>query len=383
MLLPVLAGLLLVTVVGSFLLGLVSFHSHVGYFAPAFTADGQSIVVVERSTRGIAWGLGWEFFTPPANARAVSDELRVLRVSLDGHRIEELERWSGSPIVGRTLHEYRGRLFTYLGAGLRPQPDGSLQYGFQLSLTRVPSSELHQLHGTWSPSRTRRLRGEWDRSPFAVVYSSEPILRGARELFELPGTEAFPAAIALLDHDRRQIEIVIAAPDYARLYPKGPPFDKLMETSRKADSDFAQELERVARERQARYLVKGTPLTEAMLKADRDLQEMGYLPKPARWIATLADSHGLASLSELPRFEIAQEEFDVGLMQDIARAIAQPGVEVDKAERSYTTHRDFPNSRRVNETLEYGATEILVGHQGRLFHLRLLPVTESTRRPKH
>jgi hypothetical protein len=363
-----------------FVFRLVTLQRHVGYFAPAFSPDGSSVVLVERRARGIAWGLGWEFFTPPAHAYTLSDELRLMRVSLDGSNVEILEQWASTPVVGRTLEQYRGRLFNHLGASLQPQADGSIGYGFELALPRVPSSEVHQLLGTWSLAPSQRQRGEWDRSARKVVAGSEPVILGERELFALRGPEAFPSAVAVLDHTSKQIRIVIAAPVYESIYPNGPALDELMQISRKADHDRVQAIMRIQREREALYQSQGMLPGAAILKADRDLRDLGYFGKPPRWVARRLATADLGAASATPRFDIDEMEFKVGLMQDIAKAIAQPGVEIDWDGGRYITHRDYPNAGRLNAVLEKGATELVIGYRGDAYLLTLLPRTEAEKK---
>jgi|GEM_PF-1907701 len=376
----IIGAALLAALIALFLLQLVTLQRHAGYFAPAFSPDGKSVVMVERRTRGFAWGLGWEFFTPPAHARALSDELRLLRVSLDGSNVEILERWPSTPVVGRTLQQYRGRLFNPLGASLRPQADGSISYGFELALPRVPASEVHQLHGAWSLDSSQRQRGEWARTPNKVIAGSEPVILGERELFALRGPEAFPAAIALLDHATKRIRIVIAAPVFDSIYPNGPALDELMQVSRKADHDRVQAIARIQREREALYLSQGMLPGAAILQADRDLRDLGYFGKPPRWVARRLSAAGATTPSTTPRFDIDEMEFKVGLMQDIAKAIAQPGAEIDWDSGRYITHRDYPNAGRLNAALEKGATEIVIGYRGDAYLLTLLPRTEAEKK---
>jgi hypothetical protein len=376
----IIGAALLAALLALFFFRLVTLERHVGYFAPAFSPDGKSVVVVERRTRGISWGLGWEFFTPPAYARGLSDELRLMRVSLDGSKVEILERWSSTPVVGRTLQQYRGRLFNHLGASLRPQANGSIGYGFELALPRVPTSEVHQLHGMWSLDSSQRQRGEWDRSAGKVVAGSEPVILGERELFALRGPEAFPSAIALLDHATKQIRVVISAPVYESIYPNGPMLDELMQVSRKADHDRVQAITRIQREREALYQSQGMLPGAAILRANRDLRDLGYFGKPPRWIARRLTAADVAAASSTPRFDVDEMEFKVGLMQDIAKAIAQPGVEIDWDGGRYITHRDYPNAGKLNGALEKGATEIVVGYRGDAYLLTLLPRTEAEKK---
>jgi hypothetical protein len=373
-------AVVLIAAAGALIVGLVSFDSRVGYFGPAFSADGSAVVVVERRTRGIVWGLGWESFTPPTNVRVMADELRLLRIPLYGGAATVLESWSTTPVVGRTLQQYRGRLFNQLGASLRTQPDGAIEYGFEFALPRIPTAELHQLHGVWSSDAARRRRGAWDGAAHAVVGLSEPVIHGELELFALRGPEAFPSAIALLEHASRQIRIVIAAPAFASTYPHGPSRDELMQVSRKADHDRVQAMTRIQREREALYQSQGALPGEATLKAYRDLRDLGYFGKPPRWVARRLTAVEVTATSTTPRFDVDEMEFKVGLMHDIAQAIARSGVEVDRDVGRYITHRDFPNAGRLNAVLEKGATEVVIGYRGDAYLLTLLPRTEAEKK---
>jgi hypothetical protein len=268
-------------------------------------------------------------------------------------------------------------MFNHLRAGLRPLADGSIDYGFEFALPRIPASEVHQLHGVWSLDTARRKRGDWGRAPYAVLGLSEPVIAGERELFELPGPEGFPAAVAMLDHARKQVRIVIAAPDYDARYPKGPSIDQLMAVSRKADHDRLMAMKRIQQEREALYRSQGMLPNDATLKSYRDLQELGFLSRPPRWVAQRIGAAELASMSSAPRFDIDEMEFKVGLMSDLAQAIAQPGAEIDQHMGRYITHRDYPNAARLNEVLERGATELVIRYRGEDFHLRLLPRVEA------
>lgn len=361
------------------LLRLVTFEQHIGYFAPAFSADGRSAFLVERTTSGISWGLGWEFFTPPASVRAFSDTVRLQQLDLASGNVSTLETWNGSPIVGHTLPQYRGRLFNHLSVALRPRPDAAVEYALELALPRVPTAEVHQLRGVWAGD-TRRQRGEWDTAPFAAVGASEPVIDGARELFALPGPESFPAALALLDHSDRSIHVLLRGPAYARQYPDGPALETLMTVSRKADYDHVQQMNRIKAERVAAYRAQGLSEGEALLRAGRDLRDLGFYPKPQRWVATVPDAAQLPTYAKLARLDLDEMETKVGLFPDLERAMAAPGTEVDKGFSRYIRHRDYANSERLNALLDAGTRELLIAHGGRVYHFQLLPQENATRR---
>jgi hypothetical protein len=366
------AGVLLLLAAAVLLLRLVTYERHTGYFGPAFSRDGRSVFYVERHTTGISWGLGWEHFTPPASVRALSDTLRLQRLDLAESRVRTLETWQGSPVLGRTLAQYRGRLFVYLNASLRPQAEGSVQYALELALPRIPTSEFHQLRGVWREGGGSQ-RGEWTAGQSFSSGGSEPVIDGERELFVLSGPESFPAALLLLDHADRSIRVLQRSPAYAGRYPDGPQLAALMEVSRKADHDRVQDVNRIQRERVAAYRRQGASEGEALLRAGRDLRDLGFYPRPQRWVAVLLDARAVAHRASLPRVDIAKMEIKVGLFPDLDEAMRSPGTEVDKAMGRYLRHRDFGTSERLNALLEAGNSELLVGYADRVYHFRLLP----------
>lgn len=236
-----------------------------------------------------------------------------------------------------------------------------------------------KLRGVWDGD-TRRQRGEWRAEPFAAVNASEPVIDGERELFALPGPESFPAALVLLDHSDRSIHVLLRGPAYARRYPDGPALETLMTVSRKADYDHVQQMNRIQEERVATYRAQGLGEGKALLRTGRDLRDLGFYPKPQRWVATLLDAAQLATYARLPRLDIDEMEIKVGLFPDLERAMAAPGTEVDKGFSRYIRHRDYANSDRLNALLDADTRELLIGHGGRVYHFQLLPQENAPRR---
>src|SRR5437773_3577114 len=103
-------------IVAAWFLGLVSWETHEGYFDPAFSPDGRYVYTVARQTTGVTWGPGWEFFSPPAHAWLIADRVRLARIDVASARVEVLEEWPATPLVRRTIREYRGRIFATMRA---------------------------------------------------------------------------------------------------------------------------------------------------------------------------------------------------------------------------------------------------------------------------
>jgi hypothetical protein len=248
-----------------------------------------------------------------------------------------------------------------------------------MALPRVPTSEIHQMRGLWREGGGRR--GRWGVAPGGGIGGSEPVISGERELFTLPGPEGYPAALILLDHADRSMRVLRAGPAYAARYPDGPQLAALLEVSRKADHDELQELKRVRSGLIATFLAQGLGEGEAILRADRELRDLGFYPKPRRWVATALGSTEAAAYAALPRLQVDEMEIKVGLLSDIAGAMAAPGTEVDKNFGRYHRHRDYDSGEKLDALLEAGVSELLVERAGRLYHLRLLPDAPASRGP--
>jgi hypothetical protein len=331
---------------------------------------------VEREARGVSWGLGWEFFTPPAHLLVLSDVARLRRLDLASGRAATLEAWGRSPLVGRAVSTYRGRLFVHLDVVLRPQADGAVEYGLGLSIPRVPRSEVHTLRGVWADD-ARRSRGGWSAGGH-VAGPSEPVVHGDRELFTRPGRESFPAAIVELDHADSSVRVLVRAPGARRADTKPPPLPELLAVSRKPDFDRVRAMIALERERVDAYQRAGASEGEAMLRAGRDLRDAGYYPKPERWIASPLSAARRSAHANVPRVDIDPMEIRVGLFPDLEEAMASPGVEVDRF-GTYLRHRDYATSERLNALLQAGTRELVIAVEDRAFLFRLLPAEPASR----
>ncbi|WP_151702208.1 hypothetical protein [Nitrincola alkalilacustris] len=360
----ILAVVLTVMLVGLWWLGLFGLKTQQGYFGAVFSPEGEQIYFVERRTSGMHWGMGWEHFSPPAWARVSRDSFMLQRLDLNSGEITTLERWQDSPLLGKTLRQYRGRLYSSLRVALEAEEDG-VRYKMGIALPRQPVSERFQLQGYWRESDSSR--GSWQPASSSSPGLGTPRILAERELFELPGEESFPAAILAYDHSQQSWTLLATTL-------KQPPSDaaltSLLQSSGKSRHDHQQTLARLQQQRLAIHREQGMSESDALLATYRDLSEMGYFPKPRRWVATLVTK---STSSALPVLEISEAEFQVGLMSDIAQALAEPGREVDKLPGLYVQHRDYDTSLRLNELMAAGNVEFEVWIGERHYHLQLLP----------
>jgi len=117
-------------------------------------------------------------------------------------------------------------------------------------------------------------------------------------------------------------------------------------------------MERTYADQVARGRAEGLNEGAAMLKAGKEMERLGYYPKSPTIVA-----HREACGT--PVFRISDEEFRVGLFQDIERAIQHPDEEVDKG-GEYVLHQQYDTSRQVNAFLSEhrNAVFFVEGHGG-------------------
>ena len=189
-------------------------------------------------------------------------------------------------------------------------------------------------------------------------------LHGELEVLAIPGEELMPCAVAVVGRNDARARPLVQTPLCRKRYPAGLGPDELRPISRRADIERAEKVRTtyaalVERGRQA-GLAEGA----AMLAAGKEMSRLGLYPKTTSLVAT-----GAACTSASPLFRIVDAQFDAGLFQDIAQAIASPGEEVDKSMGAYVTHRDYTTSREINEFLDAGNSVFFVEARGRCWSL--------------
>ena len=347
-------------------LKLATWESHDGFFGPAFSPDGRFIYAVERRTSGVTWGPGWEFLTPPARAWVVTDRIRLIRVDTASRRVDVLREWASSPIVRLTIEEYRGRMFLPLQVAIRPEAS-RVRYAIQLSIPRVPASETYGITGVWEAATNGGDRGEWQPGGGSGPTVSEPVLAGDTEVFAVRGPEMFPSALVLLDHRTSTVRTVVYTRAYTTEHPHGVAIEELLAVSRKPQRDREVAFAAKYQERLAAHRAEGLREGDAILRSYRDLEDLGYLQRTPRLVAREAS----AADGSAPRFDIADAEMASGVFNDIEHAIESPGAEIEKSSGAYIIHRDYDNSRKLNEFLAAGGRVFMIHYRGKLYRLEI------------
>jgi len=348
-------------------IGLVTFQRNEGVFAPVYGPDRRYVYYVARHTAGVTWGMGHEFFSAPANGYAWSDTVSLRRVTIAGGAVEVLESWPETPIKRRVVRNYQSGMFEHLRAQLRVRDDGAVHYRIAMSVTRVPASESYRIAGAWRETGAAE-RGEWEPGHAGISGYDEWPLHGDSEVMAIPGPAAFPPAIVVFDHATGVIEVLVEGCKFDREYPDGVARELVESRSHRAAILRIREMERVHAELTAKYLADGLMSNDAALRVIDDMKRLGYYPKSPYLTARAV---GADEVSEVPLFDITEREMQSGIFEDIRRAVADPGAEVEKSMGTYVTHQDYTNSARLNAYLDSGGTVFRVRHMGEVFELKL------------
>jgi len=342
-------------------IGLYSYERHSGFFAPVWDASGRTAFVLRRETHGFVWGLGWEFFSPPASSYVVSDRFALLRVSPDGKDPDVLAHWSGSPLAGRVTQHYRGRIFNTLSARLDPSDDG-IRVRVRMNIPRVPSSEIWSVDATWKPQE--KFGPHWrENAPGGGLAGSEAALKAGRELMTVPGRESFNAAVAMVDAGG-SYSILIENGRFKALYPTGVPAALIADRSRRKQIEKVRDFRRVQSELVSRFMSEeGLSEGDATLRAYDEMEKLGYLPRKPRIVAMPIQQ----APANLRVFDIPGRYLDAGLFQDIAEAIKAPGTAVKTGLGSYLAYNQDGLGPRLRAFREAGGNRFAVRIEGRLF----------------
>lgn len=352
----VLLVLLFLIVAALWLTGLVGYHSQTGYFAPLFSKDGRTIYVIRRSASAAAFGFGYEFWTPPAVVFVRQDRHALLAISVQDGTVTELMRFPPSPLSNSRLHAYRTSLMGSASAHLRW--DGP-RLAVDVAVTRhdQPLSRTFSLRGAWEPSTRRFTPAPVWRDATITAGGLEPEqLSGPLEVIAVPGEAGFPCAVVTVHRDTAAVRTLLATSACRAKYRHDITRGDIGSLEYRADIERSVTIARTYRELVANGIAAGDTEGAAMLKASKSMERLGYFPRSPTLSATATPcpsgerrpGDGTAGDGV---FEISDEEFKVGLFQDIEAALARPGEEVDKDIGGYILHSRFDTSRRLNEYL--------------------------------
>jgi len=211
---------------------------------------------------------------------------------------------------------------------------------------------------------------EWRREGCEFKGHLEDKLRGGLEAVTLPGRESFPSAIAVIDHRQETFRVLLASPEFDGIYPDGVPERIVYEGSQRKEIDELRSLRTAYAEALEGFLRAGLPEGEALLAANREMQRLGFFPKPTTITARRLVPGGEIP-PDVPTFHISEMEVRVGLFRDIAVALSEPGTPVEKSLGKYIRHRDYGTSELINAYLEGGGTVFRVRYDEETYELAI------------
>ena len=367
-LIGIVAAVLAVAVAIAFGVGLVGVPRATGYFAPIFSNDGQSVYALQRTAMATVIGPGQQFFTPPAHVRINRDRFRLLRLRAADGEVSVLDELPASPLEGASLQAYHGAIFGAPHAHVRRTGD---RIDYEVGVTRhdTPLSRTFVLRRTYDPA-TGTVSGPaaWAESQRTMSGDEPAQLHGDLEAIAVPGDELMPCAIAVLRKGEPAARPLIETGVCAKKYPAGLGTDVVASLSRRADIERMELIRTTYAELVERGKRSGLSESQAMLGANKEMSRLGLYPKTTTLVAAPVEC-GAAS----PTFRITPEQFEVGLFQDIAQALASPGEEVDKSMGAYIAHRDYTTSQELNAFLDAGNLVFHVQTRGRCWRLTIKP----------
>jgi hypothetical protein len=342
--------------VGAALALAAALHSATGWFSPVFTPDGRSVVVVVRESRAVVVGLGYESLTPPADVWILRDRFSLRRIDVATGKIEVLRTWAPSPLEGRHVQQYRGRLFGAPHGHLRWPDAEHMEYEVAVTLPRQPASETLVVRGTWNErAGTWNEHVLWSRGDTTMAGIEPAALSGAHEAIAVPGPELMPCGVALYDSSTQGVRMIAGAAACDAYSAAAVTASDLQSLSYRTEIERAELIRHTYAELVSKGRAAGASEIAAMLAAGREMERLGYYPRSTTLTARRLSASDLQVLREAhalePLFEIDDMQFRVGLFQDIEAAIARPGEPVDKSMGEYIRHRDYTTSEGLNRFL--------------------------------
>jgi hypothetical protein len=336
-----------------------------GYYGAVFSPDGESIYAIERSVNASVVGLGYDTLTPPASVWIHRDRFRLVAIRLNDRHVTLVREFPASPLEGARISAYHGAIYGEASGHLRWADSTHLEYEVTVTRPGSPSSRTFVWRHRWSPrSATFTDSTSWQPG-VATMSGDEPAqLSGDREVLAVRGPENMGCAIVVL---RTGAQVASAIEDTGQCGDRfSAGFTRDVLESRRAAIERAALVQKTYADLVAQGRAQGLSEGAAMLQANKGMQRLGLYPKTPTVTATAAMCDALQ-----PIFHISDEEFRVGLFQDLERAIEHPGEESD-FHGEYVTHRDFNTSHLLNDFLsDRGHREFFVDGHGGCWRMRI------------
>ena len=332
-----------------------------GYLAPVFAPDGATVYVVVRDVNATVVGLGYSSWTPPASVWMHRDRFSLVAVRLSDARLTVVKEFPASPLEGGHFRAYHGAIFGEGQAHLRLADPAHLEYELAVTWPDTPSSRTFVWRRRWSAAAGAFTESTaWEPGSTSMSGDEPGQLQGELEAIAPRGQEELPCALLVFKKGSDRARALAETSECRSLFPDGYTADRLVEFLRRDAIERSQLVETTYADLVAQGRAAGLSEGAAMLQANKGMQRLGLFPKETTIVAH-ADECGAVS----PVFHISDEEFRVGLFQDMEKAIDHPGEAIDKGPE-YITHRDYDTSRQVNAFLadRQHREFLVVGKQG-------------------
>ena len=338
-----------------------------GYLAPVYSADGQYVYYVERSTNAdvkVIKPPDLMMSPPQFGVSVANDTFSLKRLQVQTGKIEELTRLSPSPIEGRN-YEVTGRPFYHSDARLKFKGQ-QLEFNVCLSVDQKD----YFVSGVWNdPQRAAEISQPWKESHCELSGYDEWPIFGDSELMEIRGDRE-KAAIVAYNHVTNSVKTLVQNKQYEQEYPDGLPLDQIRQKSVRATMDRERTMLRTHAELLAKHKAAGMSEIPAQLETTKDMQRLGFWPKPTVMVARRLSPDEIAGIDKSALFSVEKDEMASGVFPDIEEAIAKLGEEVERAS-DYHIHRDYTTSARLNTYLKSGKKQFYIRFLGHTYELTI------------
>lgn len=336
-----------------------------GYLAPVFTPDGASVLVLVRDVNASVVGLGYDSLTPPASVWIRRDRFSLISIRLADRTITVLREFPPTPLEGSRISTYHGAIFGEASGHLRWADSSHLDYEITVTRPDTPSSRTFVWRRRWNAETASTDDSTaWQPGNPGMSGDEPSQLSGDREVMAVRGPEGLGCAVVVLKTGDAAASALVDSGRCGDRYAGG--FTRGALESRRDAIEHAAMLEKTHADLVAEGRAQGLSEGAAMLQASKGMQRLGLYPKTP----TITASRSACDAIQ-PVFYISDEEFRVGLFQDIQQAIAHPGEEAD-FNGSYVTHRDYNTSRLLNDFLaDRSHREFVVDSRGGCWRMRI------------
>lgn len=349
-----------------------------GFFSPVYSSDGQYVYFVERDTSGTVKQTQAPSFMMDGpgkfNVSVAKDTFSLKRLQVQSGQIEELIRFSASPIEGRS-YEVIGSPFHVPAAHLKFTKEQKVEFTLCLTIHQVPLARNYSTSGVWNESQhTAEISRSWVETHCEAGGYNEWPLFDDWELMEIRGNrDFFPVAIVAYNHVTNDVNVMVKNKDYNRIYWRGVPLQQLRENSKRPAIERLQTMLRTHEDLLQKYKATGMGEMQALLQTGKDMQRLGYYPKSMMIVARRLsrEETAKANIDKDALFSITKDEMESGIFPDIEKAIASPGEEIDHYTDGYLTYRGYSTNARLNAFLKTGKTRFYVRYLGDTYELTI------------